>query len=93
METSVASLTIHRSVEDWPRWIVLGSATNCWIVGAFGGGGAGFSGGGGGGGGGGGAFFLQPATNNTNDRLSKAVVILRVFILNFASLAQELALP
>jgi len=93
METSVASLTIQRSVEDCPRSIVLGSATNCWMLGAFGGGGAGCSGGGGGGGGGGGAFFLHPATNSIKDRLNRMLVMFRVFILNFASLTQEFALP
>jgi len=65
--------------------MVLGSATNCEMLGALGGGGAGCSGGGGGGGGGGGAFFLQPATNRNKDRLRSMVEMLRVFILNFAS--------
>lgn len=65
METLVAlPLTCHRSVADWPRWMVVGSAENCATVGALGGGGGvtvGWAGGGGGGGGG--AFFLHPAAN------------------------------
>lgn len=65
---SVASLTAHLSVDDWPRVIVEGSAVKLAITG-FGFGGAGFAGGGGGGGGGGGtaAFFLQPAAKRNNE--------------------------
>jgi hypothetical protein len=83
--TSVASLTVHRSVEDCPRSMVEGSAVNC-TVGAFGGGGASVcAGGGGGGGGGGAAFFLQPAANRNIDNAKSAMLILLLFILYLAS--------
>jgi hypothetical protein len=61
-------VTSQRSVEDCPRWIDVGSAENCVMLGAAGGGGgAVFVGGAGGGGGGGaGAFFLQPAAKSAN---------------------------
>lgn len=81
---SVALLTDHRSVEDWPRSIVDGSATNCEIAG-FGGGGAGFGFGGGGGGGGGGGSFLHPAATRNRENPNNEMLILRLFILTFAS--------
>ena len=60
----VALATLHRKVDDWPRSMVAGSASNVAMRGGWG-----FGGGGGGGldrrgGGGGGAaatFFLHPA--------------------------------
>lgn len=67
---SVALLTDHRSVEDWPRSIRLGSAEKLLMLGFAGGGGA-AAGGAGGGGAGGGTFFLQPALNNKSMQASK----------------------
>jgi hypothetical protein len=49
--TSVASLVFHCSVEDWPRWIEVGSAERVAVGALGGGGGIGFS------------FFLHPLTN------------------------------
>jgi hypothetical protein len=80
MEMSVASDTDQRSVADWPRSIVPGSAVNC--LAGFGGGGAGASfGGGGGGGGGGSTFFLHPAANNIKETDSNTALTFPVFIL------------
>jgi hypothetical protein len=63
----VCPVTVHRSVDDWPRWIDAGSAVNWVICGAAGaGGGVTGAGAGGGGGGGGGTFFLQPAPTSAN---------------------------
>jgi hypothetical protein len=60
----VAAATVHRSVADWPRWMVVGSAVKLsmrggWAFGAGGGGGASTTGGGGGGAAA--TFFLHPA--------------------------------
>jgi hypothetical protein len=84
IEVSVALLTDHRSVEDWPRSIVEGSALNCEIAGFGGGGGGGFTGGGGGGGGGA-TGFLHPDANRNRENPNNRMLILRFFILNFAS--------
>jgi hypothetical protein len=86
IETLLASPTFQRSVADWPRSMVLGSAKKE-TLGALGGGGGGAStlGGGGGGGGGGGAFFLQPATVKNRDNASNKTLTFRLLILNFAS--------
>src|SRR5215475_13400209 len=79
-------LTSQRKVEDWPRWIDVGSALNCDTVGAAGGGGAGAgAGAGGGGGGGGGAFFLQPAANIASESAIQMTVNFRLLNMNIAS--------
>src|SRR5262245_1664127 len=87
IETLVALLTSQRNVEDCPRWIEVGSAENCEIVGGAGAG-AGFGasvGAGAGGGGGGGAFFLHPAANIASDRAIPMTVIFRLSNMNLAS--------
>jgi hypothetical protein len=87
MDTLVTlPLTSQRSVEDWPRWMEVGSALNCATVGATGftGAGAG-AGAGGGGGGGGGAFFLQPAANIANESAIQRTVNFRLLNMNIAS--------
>jgi hypothetical protein len=72
-------VTSQRSVEDCPRWIDVGSAENCVMVGAAGGGGGpGATGAGGGGGGGGaGAFFLQPAAKSANASAKQRILRFR----------------
>jgi hypothetical protein len=82
IEVLVASVTAQRNVEDWPRSIEEGSATNSVMVGAAGGGAGAGAEGGGGGGGGGGAFFLHPAANNANIRQTPMVLIFRLFNMN-----------
>lgn len=86
METLVVSPAIsQRKVEDWPRWMVLGSAVNWLTVGALGAGaGLGVSTGcGGGGGGGGGAFFLHPAANIASASAIPITVIFRLLNMNY----------
>jgi hypothetical protein len=78
MDTLLASVTVQRNVDDWPRSIEDGSATNSLIVGAAGGGAGAGAGAGGGGGGGGGAFFLQPAANIASIRHMPIELIFRV---------------
>jgi hypothetical protein len=86
METLVTSPeTSQRKVEDWPRWIVLGSAENEATVGAAAAGGGGASGFGAGGGGGGGAFFLQPAANIASISARATQLIFRLLNMNFIS--------
>jgi hypothetical protein len=85
MATSVALPTSHRSVADWPRWIVDGSATNWAIDGAAGGGGGGCSIGLGGGGGGGATFFLHPETDMNNVNPNSMTLIFLLFILDLPS--------
>jgi hypothetical protein len=73
----VALLVAHRSVADWPRSMVDGSATNVEI--------AGFAGcglGGGGGGSGGGGCRRHPATIKNRENAIKMAVRLRLFIWN-----------
>jgi len=77
--------TSQRKVEDWPRWIVLGSAEKEETIGAAGFGGGGGSTFGAGGGGGGGAFFLQPAANIASVTARAIQVIFRLLNMNFAS--------
>jgi hypothetical protein len=85
IDTSVASLTSHFRVADWPRSIELGSAEKL-MLGAFGGAGGGVTTGfGGGGGGGGGAFFLHPAAIKNNDTATSTILIFLLLILNYAS--------
>jgi hypothetical protein len=78
----LASVTPQRNVEDWPRSIEEGSATNSVMVGAAGGGGGAGAAAGGGGGGGGGAFFLHPAANNANIRQMPMMLIFRLSNMN-----------
>jgi len=80
-------VTSQRKVEDWPRWMEVGSAVNWDTVGARGGTGLGASGAGagGGGGGGGGAFFLQPAANIASESAIQMTPIFRLLNMNFAS--------
>jgi hypothetical protein len=86
MDTLVTSPeTSQRNVEDWPRWIVLGSAVNEATVGAAGLGGGGASGFAAGGGGGGGAFFLHPAANIASTIASATQLIFRLLNMNYAS--------
>ncbi len=87
IETLVRSPdTSQRKVEDWPRWIEVGSAVNCEMVGGLGAGGFVVSTGwGGGGGGGGGAFFLQPAANIASASVIQMTVIFRLLNMNNAS--------
>ena len=75
METLVAPVVVHESVEDWPLSIVLGLADRV-AVGADAGGG-----GGGGGGGATGAFFLQPLASISNIRHRITEARLRYFCL------------
>jgi hypothetical protein len=87
MDTLVTlPLTSHRRVEDWPRWMEVGSALNWATVGATGftGSGAGAAAGGGGGGGGG-AFFLQPAANIASDSAIQRTIHFRLLNMNYAS--------
>jgi hypothetical protein len=79
IDTSVALLVDHRSVEDWPRWMVDGSATKVEMDG-FGGAGASLGGGGGGGGGAGGVFFLHPAAIRNSENAKTITLIFRLFI-------------
>jgi hypothetical protein len=86
IETLVASPAIsQRKVEDWPRWMVLGSAVNWLTVGALGAGGAGVGAGctGGGGGGGGGAVFLHPAAHIASASAIPITVIFRLLNMNY----------
>jgi hypothetical protein len=79
--------TSQRKVDDWPRWMVLGSAEKEVIVGAAGGGGAGAgAGAGAGGGGGAGAFFLQPAANKASVMARAIPVIFRLLNMNICLL-------
>jgi hypothetical protein len=81
-------VTSQRRVEDWPRWMAVGSAVNWETTGAGllgGGAGALSTGAGGGGGGGGGAFFLQPAANIASENAIARTVILRFLNMNIAS--------
>src|SRR5208283_835185 len=84
IDTLVACpLTSQRSVADWPRCMVLGSALNCATTGAAGGGGAGAGAGAGGGGGGrAGTFFLQPAANSASEAVRQMIVIFRLLNMN-----------
>jgi hypothetical protein len=71
-------------VDDWPRWIEVGSALKV-IDGAAGRGGSGaeVAGGGGGGGAGAGTFFLQPAANiasTTAKQMSERLLLLNINI-------------
>src|SRR5579884_2583217 len=78
MRISVALLMDHRSVADWPRWIVVGSTVKLLMVGLLGAGGGGSRiVVGGGGGGGGGTFFLQPAAKTRSMRASTATLSFR----------------
>ena len=86
MEMLLASVTFQLKVEDWPRSIEEGSATNRVMLGAAGGGAGAAAGGGGGGGGGGGAFFLHPAANNANIRQTPMVLIFRLSNMNLSLL-------
>jgi len=79
---ALASVTVQRNVDDWPRSIDEGSAANSVMVGAAGGGAGAGAGAGAGGGGGGGAFFLQPAANIANIRQMPMVLIFRLFNMN-----------
>ncbi len=86
METLVTlPVTSQRRVDDWPRWMELGSAVNCAIVGAGGGGGGGGGCTGGGGGGGGGTFFLHPPANIASETARQITVIFRLLNMNIAS--------
>jgi len=88
METLVTlPVTSQRKVEDWPRWMEVGSAVNWATVGALGAGAGGgtTTGAGGGGGGGGGAFFLQPAANIASESAIQMTPIFRLLNMNFAS--------
>jgi hypothetical protein len=76
-------VTSQRKVEDWPRWMLDGSAVNCETTGAAGGGGVSFTGAGGGGGGGGGAFFLQPAANIINNNAIPTNVMFRLLNMKY----------
>src|SRR5690349_19598847 len=79
----VAFATVQRKVDDWPRWIAAGSATNVSMRGAWGlgGGGGGASAfGTGGGGGAGAAFFLHPATARNSVAAKTAALSVLVFI-------------
>src|ERR1700722_16413806 len=86
METAVAfPFTCQRSVEDWPRWMDVGSAENCATTGAGGAAGGGVTtgaGAGAAGGGGGGAFFLQPAAKRASVAASVMAAILRLLNMN-----------
>jgi hypothetical protein len=77
--------TSQRNVEDWPRWIELGSAVNEATVGAEGFGAGAGAGAGAGGGGGGGAFFLQPAANIASIIARPTQLIFRLLNMNYAS--------
>src|SRR5579862_3350565 len=93
METLLASVTLQVSVDDWPRSIDEGSATNE-TVGDAGGGGAGAgAGAGGGGGGGAGTFFLQPAANIASTTAKAMRLIFRLLNMNFASSTPFLFTP
>jgi len=84
----VCPATSHRRVEDWPRWIEVGSAENCVILGAAGAGGVGVTAvgaGAGGGGGGGGTFFLQPAAKTASITAIQMRVNFRVLNMNIVS--------
>ena len=75
MDTLVAPVVVHDSVDDWPLSIVAGLADRV-AVGAA-------AGGGGGGGGGGitGAFFLHPPASINNKRHRMTEARLRYFCL------------
>jgi hypothetical protein len=87
IETLVtAPVTSQRNVDDWPRWIELGSAVNCATVGAAGGGAAGgAAGGGGGGGGGAGTFFLHPVAKIASANARQMTYNFRLLNMNIAS--------
>jgi hypothetical protein len=86
METVATSPeTSQRKVEDWPRWIDVGSAENWATVGALGVGGIVTAGAGGGGGGGGGAFFLHPAAKIASVTASQVTINFRLLNMNIAS--------
>jgi hypothetical protein len=79
-------VTSQRRVEDWPRWMFVGSALNCATDGAEGGGGGG--GGGvttGAGAGGGATFFLQPPAKMASDNASPITVNFRLLSMNILS--------
>src|SRR5215218_8160698 len=89
METLVAlPLTSQRSVEDWPRWMDVGSAVNWITVGA-----AGVAAGGGGGGGvttgaagaAGATFFLHPPAKTVSVIANAMTVNCRLLNMNFFS--------
>jgi hypothetical protein len=80
----------HRSVADWPRWMVVGSILNWPMVGVAEGlvdstGVVAVVGAGGGGGGGGGAFFLQPAANIARQIAIQRTVNFRLRNMNIVS--------
>jgi hypothetical protein len=88
IEISVALVASQRNVDDWPRWIVDGSATNDEIAGlAGGGGGAGSSCFGGGGGGGGATFFLHPVAAKNSVSPKNIMLIFLMFIILIMNLA------